>query len=851
MRFGLVHRAMTNALAALGVLALVASGELGRWMNIAVLLGLLAAIAMPEAWHSKPLIQRLASFGAPLLLAIQLTRGFLGRTVLELAVEFAVALQIIRLATRRGAAHDQQVIVLALLHLIAGTVLGGGLGYGVCFLGFLVVAPGALVLSHLRREVEGNYRQGARDRTGLPVDVPRILRSRRVVGRTFLGVTCLLSLPILCFTGAVFLIFPRVGLSLLLLNRPHAGRMVGFSDRVDLGGVGTLRDDPTIAVRVEVPDLPTPPPERLALYLRGTAFDAYDGSAWSRTTTQRQPALRDGSYLSTGSRTIDRLHDRKFQIDLEAIDPPVLFLPPQSVGLKVGIRGETSIIASNSLRVDRGPEGEFRYRGADERGVRYEVFVSREPLPVTPLAKEDRARYLTTPNLPARIGQLAATVTGQATTPFEKAKAIEKHLRQGYKYDVASPSGNARQPLDHFLFESKRGHCEFYSTAMAMMLRYAGVPTRNVTGFVGGSYNRFGGFYAVRQGDAHSWVEAYIDGQGWMTFDPTPPSDAAPRSEIRGVLALLRDMLEASSQRWDRHVVGYNLSQQLSLLDHLRARGHKLPFPKTGPLSRRVVVPVVACVALLGIGYALWRRRRKAQQPATERSAREQRVTVVVSLYEALDAAMLTQGVPRPQGTPPLLHSESAAVRSHPMAEEIQALTAIYLEARFGKKPLDEAEKKQFERRVKAIRLAKRNEPTPALASGDASGRAHGWPPEATRQRRGACTTHEPWIEIVRRIAPSSNTPSLPLTKLPCTDSMTPVAVRPRSSQPTKSRARLGVMASPGTTLRLAGRSSTRWAPNVSKPFCPFGLSRATHCSFPCWTNTYARVLSASNPIEL
>ncbi len=104
-----------------------------------------------------------------------------------------MALQIIRLATRRGAAHDQQVIVLALLHLIAGTVLGGGLGYGLCFVGFLVVAPGALVLSHLRREVEGNYRQGARDRTGLPVDVPRILRSRRVVGQPFLLVTCSLA----------------------------------------------------------------------------------------------------------------------------------------------------------------------------------------------------------------------------------------------------------------------------------------------------------------------------------------------------------------------------------------------------------------------------------------------------------------------------------------------------------------------------------------------------------------------------------------------------------------------------------------------------------------------------------
>ncbi len=197
------------------------------------------------------------------LLILQGARLLAGRSPLDVAVEFAALLQIVRLATRRGAAHDQQIIVLALLHFVAGTVLGGGLTYGICFLGFLVVAPGALVLSHLRREVEGNYRQGARDRTGLPVDVPRILRSRRVVGRGFLGATCLLSVPILLFTTALFVLFPRVGLSLLLLNHPRAGRMIGFSEHVDLGDVGVLRDDPTIALRFELKDQPDPPLTRL------------------------------------------------------------------------------------------------------------------------------------------------------------------------------------------------------------------------------------------------------------------------------------------------------------------------------------------------------------------------------------------------------------------------------------------------------------------------------------------------------------------------------------------------------------------------------------------------------------
>src|SRR5258708_7049130 len=297
MRFGLVHRVMTDALAALGVLAVVSTASLSGWTNMALLAGLALALAIPEAWQTRPALRHFATVAPLTLLIIQGARLLTGRSPLDVAVEFAALLQIVRLSTRRGAAHDQQIIVLALLHFVAGTVLGGGLTYGICFVGFLVVAPGALVLSHLRREVEGNYRQGARDRTGLPVDVPRILRSRRVVGSGFLGATCLLSIPILLFTTALFLLFPRIGLSLLLLNHPRAGRVIGFSEHVDLGDVGVLRDDPTIALRFELTGLQDPPPTRLRLRLRGTAFDAYDGHAWARTqrdAPRASPQFSDG-----------------------------------------------------------------------------------------------------------------------------------------------------------------------------------------------------------------------------------------------------------------------------------------------------------------------------------------------------------------------------------------------------------------------------------------------------------------------------------------------------------------------------------------------------------------------------
>jgi protein-glutamine gamma-glutamyltransferase len=704
----MVHRVMTSALAALGVIALVASGQFSRWVSVAILIGLVVALAMRESWQRHPALRHLDTVALLIVLAVQVVRIVLDANVLDVLVEFAAALQIIRLATRKGAAHDQQVIVLALLHLIAGTVLGGGLGYGLCFVGVLVVAPGALVLSHLRREVEGNYRQGARDRTGLPVDVPRILRSRRVVGRSFLAVTCLLSIPIFVFTAVLFVVFPRVGLSLLLLNRGHAGRMIGFSGRVDLGEVGVLRSDPTIAMRVEVPNLPEPPPVRLTLHLRGTALDAYDGRAWSQSSTDKRPADNNGGVISIEQEP-DPTKDPVMRIDLEPIDPPVLFLPEHATGLRLRTRGQLG--ADLSAVTYRGPEGEFRYNPIDDRGLKYDVFQSSKRIQTfRRLSPTDRSRYLTVPNdLPERVRTLAQDWTRTATTPLERTNAILKHLRTEYRYDLASPSGRSKQPLDDFLFESKRGHCEFYSTAMAIMLRTVDVPTRNVTGFVGGTFNRFGRFYAVRQGDAHSWVEVYLDGEGWRTFDPTPPSDADPKSEVEGTWATVRDFIEATSQRWDRHVVGYDYHQQVGLLQSLQtfsARYRRDGITSTsGSRSRSILIVGLGLVAIGGALFWVRRHRRRRTESQRPLGDRSQSSILATALYEQLEGAMGAHGVARSPGTPPLRHAEALTSTAHPLAPEILELTRIYLRARFGGVPIEEDERRDFERRVRVVKL--------------------------------------------------------------------------------------------------------------------------------------------------
>jgi transglutaminase-like putative cysteine protease len=700
---------MTDSLAALGLLALVTSGELNHWLAVAILVGLTLAVLIPESFQERPLARRIGVVLPLALLGTQALRLFMGASLLETAVEFAAALQVIRLATRRGAAHDQQVIVLALLHLIAATMLGSGLAYGLCFLGFLMIAPGALVLSHLRREVEGNYRQGARDRTGLPVDVPRILRSRRVIGRSFLIFTCFLSVPIFLFTLALFVAFPRVGLSLLLLSHPKAERMVGFTEHVDLGGVGRLRSDPTIVMRVEIANLPKEPPRRVALYLRGAAFDSYRGKSWSRSSGGTLRAEQRGRQIQL-LRFPNVLSDRTMHIDLEPIEPPVVFLPPEAVALTLATQGNTLL---NSVpQVSGGPEGSLTYRAPDERGLRYDVSLAApdEPTSVSVLPG-DRQRYLTLPvDLPPHLSELAHRWVLGTTDPRLQARLIEARLRKDYRYDVDSPSGSAKNPLYDFLFVSKRGHCEFYSTAMAMMLRTLGVPTRNVTGFIGGTYNRFARSYAVRQGDAHSWVEVYLDDTGWTRFDPTPPANAAPQSEISGLLAFARDFVEATTQRWNRHVIGYDLKQQIGLLRSVH-RSYSALRDRPGSIGKVLASPRLTLLALVALGggvyAALWLRRRRNAPPPSTRPSSEREIAAreVVELYRQLEAALVVRGVPRPGGTPPRAHALALIAMGHPVGREALALTEYYLATRFGGVLLDPERRLEFARRVRALRV--------------------------------------------------------------------------------------------------------------------------------------------------
>jgi hypothetical protein len=309
--------------------------------------------------------------------------------------------------------------------------------------------------------------------------------------------------------------------------------------------------------------------------------------------------------------------------------------------------------------------------------------------------------------LTQRIRDLAAQWAHSAESEVAKIDSIDRMLRTRYQYDLDSPSGLAKQPLDHFLFESKRGHCEYFSTAMAVMLRTIGVPTRNVTGFVGGTYNKYGEFYAVRQGDAHSWVEAFVEGKGWLTFDPTPPTAAVPQSDIDGVFASLRDLFEAFSQRWTQHVLGYDLRQQISLFESLRKHEQSNLSWLTRP-PKRFVLGFLGCILALTSGYYLYRRRRRfrADDPASGKPP-SRHALLASKLYAALDRTMNTLGVGREKSVPPLLHARQLASDAYPQAQVIMNLTRIYTDVRFGGAKLSEKQQQLFRQKLKQLRHAK------------------------------------------------------------------------------------------------------------------------------------------------
>jgi hypothetical protein len=308
---------------------------------------------------------------------------------------------------------------------------------------------------------------------------------------------------------------------------------------------------------------------------------------------------------------------------------------------------------------------------------------------------------------------------GTGGTAGERARRLETYLVEHYTYTLDFRGRTAESPIEEFLFRYHSGQCEYFASSMVLMLRSQGIPARLVTGFLGGEYNPFEGYFMVRQSNAHAWVEAYLPGEGWHIFDPTPPA-GLPSAEQGGAWSLARQAWDYVLFRWDRYVLTYGLYDQLRIFGSLRnawqdfwkiferdkqaddAAGAAAPAPSVqAPAAPRhgwpLDVPLPLALGLTLLAAAIYAVYLRFRPPLTATAA-----------YRQLRQRLGRTGAPVPDSVPPLrLHREAEArypAAAAPMARVID----FYLRESFGGEPLrdDEREalKEALEKAEKGVR---------------------------------------------------------------------------------------------------------------------------------------------------
>lgn len=528
---------------------------------------------------------------------------------------------------------------------------------------------------------------------------------------------------ILLLAAPLFLVMPRVSGGFFGGRLLRSAALSGFSDSVRLGEVAQVKLNPRVVMRVRVEQ----PAEqyRAALRWRGVTFDFYDGRSWTELRTRRKPV----SANSVGEYRLNDPADANFitkqTVYLEPLDIGTIFAAPEPFVVR-----DIPLLARDDgagLWTRSHPFNHIIYTVfSDTREVRdAELRTDTSRLYWSDISR----RYLQLPDdRDRRIDELAAEVTRGAATPLDIARRIENHLRTSYNYTLDLRRTNDGDPVADFLFNVRAGHCEYFATAMALMLRMRGVPSRLVNGFQMGEYSDVADVYTVRQSDAHSWVEAYFPKYGWIAFDPTPAAGLNVYDD--GLMARLRHYGEAVEMFWQEHVVGFGESDQSAIsfrvqqwLASYQTETSRWTDWKTqlvrwieewrrenieafagmslSEALRRIALHpwALAFYAFVGlIGAALiWQRRRQSWRYRLQHDA----AGSAIAFYQEMLTSLERTGYQR---TPDQTPQEFADALGLPSVREV---TRCYQQVRFGGRRLTEIEIEQVSSALQELKKRK------------------------------------------------------------------------------------------------------------------------------------------------
>jgi len=496
---------------------------------------------------------------------------------------------------------------------------------------------------------------------------------------------------------------------------------------VTLGGKGVISTSPTVVLDVTVKDgagynMGT---ADSVFYLRGAALTDYGNRKW----TAKQSGVSD-MQMTPGEepRTIVPFDGPMIEQSISMRSSPGdrwthLFALWRPVKVSFGRTGDLRFSASGIL-YRKGEAGPFSYtvwsplraepvRGAAEPGVRTETPID------APALRELSAAILTK----------AGIDPDPAVRPMDEdsrsARLIQDHLRFNYGYTLEQESPPADvDPIEYFLFTRKKGHCEYFASAMVQLCKSVGINARMVTGYLATEFSGATGSYTVRESNAHAWVEIEDGEHRWQRFDPTPPSELARIHKPEpGLFGRLRHALEAVEYAWNSSIVAFNERTRQNLIgttrtdqvgwlgrvervsQRVRSGGPKLML--SALLSG---LTVFAGVAAGGFVLAFVWKLLPVRKRWGSVGNRDRGGSAPSGLYRSLLRALSKRGMGKPAWRPPLEHAEALAQIDGPLSEDVRRVVDAYYAQRFDGRGMDRADRglaKAAIRRIRAFRSAR------------------------------------------------------------------------------------------------------------------------------------------------
>lgn len=513
---------------------------------------------IPERWTNGLTLGYVAFYLADYFL---ISGAFLSSTV-----HLVLFVLVVRLFSARRDRDFYFLAVISFAMVLAAAILTVDSVFLLAFAGFMLMAVGTFILMEMRR--------ASAKATVHSRESSDTLAHRRMAF-SLVGAAPLLMALILLGATAIFFILPRISAGYFSAYAPSGELATGFSDRVQLGSIGQIQQSRSVVMHIQIDGDQS---GNFDLKWRGVTLSAFDGRTWSNPRTKFPLRPRaDGSFAlsqpeaaplpSQAGRSVRPIH---YRVLMEPVGASVFFLAATPRLLQ----GNYRLIAID------GGDGVFDLD--PERPVsRYEA----SSLIPQPKASDLRAaagaypreivsNYLQLPGLDPRIASLAEQLTASADNNYDKAVTIESYLRTKFGYTLQLPRTVPHDPLANFLFERRQGHCEYFASSMAVMLRTLGIPSRVVNGFRTGEFNDLTSQYVVRASNAHSWVEAYFPGYGWVSFDPTPAGlEPARTGWSRAIL-----YLDAMASFWREWVVNYDPGHQRILGEGVTRSGRMIVY---------------------------------------------------------------------------------------------------------------------------------------------------------------------------------------------------------------------------------------------------------------------------------